>query len=76
MINDSALLRLVQPVIRDPWSLTAVQRLTVVNCVVRIVAFGEPRDQLAAMRLLLEMDKVNLEAEWRDREETVCAYRD
>jgi hypothetical protein len=55
-------LHLFRPYVRDPWPLTAEQRHAIVDSVLDILARGKnARDRIAAARLILEMDWINLE---------------
>jgi hypothetical protein len=67
--------RLVRPLVRNPWPLTAEQRRALVDCVFGIIASSkDDRDRLAAVRLLLELDWLNLEQERLGRRESLLSH--
>jgi hypothetical protein len=51
---------LYRPMIRTPWKLSRAKRQAVVDRVFQIVMTGKPLESLAAIRLMLEMDRINL----------------
>jgi hypothetical protein len=58
----AAKLRLFGQQVREPWPLSPQQRKALVECVLSIVAHARnDRDRIAAARLVLEMERANLE---------------
>ena len=54
-------LRVFRPDLRTPWKLSRARRRDIVNRVLEIVFTGTTGESLAAVRLILEMDRINLE---------------
>jgi hypothetical protein len=57
---DKPPLRLYRPMLRIPWKLSQAKRRAIVDRVFEIVMTGTTAERLAAVRLMLEMDRSNL----------------